>query len=73
LGLAVWPARDRIDVKPAAPRAMLAYNSLTALYLLYLGFTGVTVGPLLWPAMALHGIVALLLVYLWGKQNGKAR
>ena len=69
LGLAVWPARNQVDVTPAALRAMLSYNSLTALYLLYLGLAGELFGPLLWPAVALHGVIALLLVFLWGRQN----
>jgi hypothetical protein len=68
LGLAVWPGRN-VDITPAALRAMLSYNSLTALYLLYLGLAGESFGPLLWPAVALHGIIALLLVFLWGRQN----
>src|SRR5271157_3109316 len=72
LGLAVWPGRSHVDVTPAALRAMLSYNSLTALYLLYLGLAGESFGPLLWPAVALHGVVALLLIYLWGKQDGQA-
>ena len=69
LGLAVWPRRNHVDVTPAAPLAVLTYNSLTALYLLYLGLAREASGLLLWPAVALHGIVALLLVYLWKKQN----
>ncbi len=65
LGLAVWPGRNHADVAPAALRAMLTYNSLTTLYLLYLGFAGESLGPLLWPAVFLHGDIALLLGYLW--------
>jgi len=40
---------------------MLTYNSLATLYLLCLGIGGEWVGPLLWPAVALHGILSLLL------------
>ena len=69
LGLAVWPGRNHVDVTPAALRAMLGYNSLTALYLLYLGLAGKSFGPPLWPAVALHSVIALLLVFLWGWQN----
>ncbi len=69
LGLAVWPGRNHVDVTLAALRAALSYNSLTALYLLYLGLAGESFGPLLWPAVALHGVIALLLVFLWGQQN----
>jgi hypothetical protein len=45
-------------------RAMLAYNALIALYLGYLGFVANVGGVLLWPAVALHAAVALLLI--WG-------
>ena len=64
LGLAVWPGRNHVDVTPAAVRAMWTYDSLTALYLLYLGITREADRRLLWPAVVLHGIVALLVIYL---------
>lgn len=54
LGLACWPGRDRSGNMVPAQRAMLVYNCLTTLYLLYLGIGGGSVGPLLWPAVALH-------------------
>ncbi|MDM0113699.1 hypothetical protein QTI66_16185 [Variovorax sp. J22R133] len=62
LGLACWPMRWKPQTAGASWRAMLAYNAMIALYLAWLGL-GVHVGGLLlWPAVALHAAVALLLV-----------
>lgn len=64
LGLACWPARE-------SPRralcAMLTYDLLVTLYLLYLGIRGEWVGPLLWPAVVLHAILTVLLMRAWFK------
>jgi hypothetical protein len=64
LGLACWPSAGGT---PPALRAMLAYNILIAVYLSYLGTDGLT-ALLLWPAVGLHAIVALLLV--WTTRKG---
>ena len=61
LGMACWPRRDPAGNTAPALRAMLTYNSLATLYLLFLGIDGEWAGPLLWPAVALHGILSLLL------------
>jgi hypothetical protein len=56
-GLTAWP-------HPAArpvTRAMLAYNLLATIYLCYLGIAGSLVGLLLWPAVSLHVVLAVLL------------
>lgn len=63
LGLACWPDRLRSDGNSRPGRAMFAYNALVALYLGYLGFVGHASGVLLWPAVALHAAVALMLVW----------
>ncbi len=65
LGLACWPSRQRAESGSAAFRAMLTYNALIALYLAFLGTVGHLGGLLLWPAVALHAVVALLLVWTW--------
>jgi hypothetical protein len=44
---------------------MLVYNALIATYLAYLGTAGHLGGLLLWPAVALHAVVALLLAWTW--------
>ncbi len=61
LGMACWPGRDPAGKTAPALRAMLTYNSLTALYLLCLGIGGEGGGLLLWPTVALHGALSLLL------------
>jgi len=61
LGVACWPRGTAAGNTAPALQAMLAYNALVALYFLFLGIGGVWVGPFLWPAMALHGVMALLL------------
>ena len=65
LGLACWPGRQRGESASSAFRAMLIYNALIALYLAYLGTVGHLGGLLLWPGVALHAVVALLLVWTW--------
>jgi hypothetical protein len=44
---------------------MLTYSGLATLYLLYLAIHGEWVGPLLWPVVALHGILTVLLARTW--------
>ena len=48
-----------------ALRAMLVYNVLIALFLVYLFKVGHLGGVLLWPGVALHAVVAVLLVWTW--------
>ena len=64
LGLACWPGNDPAR---SAFRAMLTYNLLATLYLLYVGICGEWVGLLLWPAVVVHGALAFLLARLWFK------
>lgn len=60
LGVACWPDRN--------PRqaffGMLAYSLLAMLYLVYVGFNG-KAGILLWPGVAAHAGLSLLLVWAW--------
>ena len=65
LGLACWPSRQRAEGGSPAFRAMLIYNVLIALYLAYLGTVVHLGGLLLWPGVALHAVVASLLVWTW--------
>ena len=44
---------------------MLTYSAFATLYLLYLAIRGEWVGPLLWPVVALHGILSVLLARAW--------
>jgi Ca2+/Na+ antiporter len=65
LGAACWPSRQRAESGSPAFRAMLIYNTLIALYLVYLFTIRHLGGLLLWPGVALHAAVALLLVWTW--------
>jgi hypothetical protein len=58
LGVACWPGRTALC-------GMLTYSILATLYLAYLGVIGRWVGPLLWPVVALHGILTVLLARAW--------
>jgi hypothetical protein len=61
LGLACWPGCDAAR----GLLAMLSYSLLVTLYLAYLGISGKRVGSLLWPAVAVHTILTVLLVRAW--------
>ena len=65
LGLACWPSGPGADRSSPAFRAMLTYNALIALYLAGLGIFERIGGWLLWPAVVLHAVVALWLVWAW--------
>jgi hypothetical protein len=58
LGVACWPGRTALC-------GMLIYGAAVTLYLSYLGIGGNWVGPLLWPAVALHAVLTLLLARAW--------
>lgn len=60
LAVAVWPVGDNVDGRSAV-RALLLYNATIAVYLIWLSTHWAMKGPLLWPAVVLHAIVALLL------------
>jgi hypothetical protein len=57
--LATWSAPAAAS-QPAV-RALLIYNLLAAIYLGYLGVATALVGILLWPAVALHAVLLILL------------
>ena len=65
LGFACWPGRVEGSDLSRALRAMLFYNPLVALYLAYLGIGGQGTGPLLWPAVGLHTLIAIFLGRAW--------
>ena len=54
-----------VDGGSPAVRGMLVYNVLIALFLVYLFKIGHLGGVLLWPGVALHAVVALLLIWTW--------
>ncbi|MBR0956306.1 hypothetical protein JQ566_03030 [Bradyrhizobium japonicum] len=65
LALATWPMAAATDQLASSVRAMLCYNVLAAVYLLYVGISGQLTGILLWPAIALHAILSVLLGRAW--------
>jgi hypothetical protein len=66
LGVACWPGRTALC-------GMLAYGALATLYLLYLGIRGKWVGPLLWPAVAAHVVLTILLARVWFTSRTKSK
>jgi hypothetical protein len=65
LGVACWPSRTGLQ----SLYGMLTYSTLAMLYLIVVGMRGSTVGPLLWPAVVVHGILAVLLVRVQFKEQ----
>ena len=53
LGISCWPGPPLTG--------MLIYSVIVTLYLAYLGFSGGLTGVLLWPAVALHAILSILM------------
>ncbi len=60
LGVACWP--DMVIRR--ALYGMFTYGALVTFYLAYLGASG-TAGILLWPAVAVHAALSILLVRAW--------
>ena len=58
LGVGCWPGSTALC-------GMLTYSGLATLYLLFLAVRGEWVGPLLWPVVAVHGILTVLLAWVW--------
>ena len=65
LGLACWPREPNVQTGSPAFWGMLVYNALIAILLVDLFAVGHFEGKLLWPAVALHAAVALLLGWVW--------
>jgi hypothetical protein len=57
LGIACWPGPPLVG--------MLTYSVAVTVYLAYLGFAGGFAGVFLWPAVALHAFLSLLLGRAW--------
>lgn len=62
LGIACWPGDTHTEPSMQGLRAMVFYNAMIAGFLGYAGAVAHLGGPLLWPAVVLHAIVAVLLV-----------
>src|SRR5208337_84686 len=57
LGVGCWPG--------PASLGMLTYSTLATVYLARLAFGREWVGPLLWPVVGLHAVLAILLGRAW--------
>jgi len=64
LGVACWPDRNTFR----AFFGMLTYSVLAMLYLVYVGVNR-EAGILLWPAVAVHAGLSVLLVWTWRKER----
>jgi len=64
LGASCWPG--------PAVAGMLIYSVLVTLLLAYLGIRGEWVGTLLWPAVAAHAVMTLLLARAWLRTRRRA-
>lgn len=73
LALACWSSRQTGPTRRWPLRGMFTYNALLASYLGYLGGTGEYAGPLLWPAVVLHSVVAVLLVVSWSRRSAPSQ
>jgi hypothetical protein len=58
LAIACWPGLTALC-------GMLTYGALATAFLACLGIRGHWVGPLLWPAVALHAVITILLGRAW--------
>ena len=68
LGVACWPGGTA--TRPLC--GMLTYSVLVTFYLLYVAIRGESVGPLLWPVVAVHAVLSLLLARIWFKSEDDA-
>jgi hypothetical protein len=57
LGTACWPGPPLVG--------MMIYSTVVTLYLAYLGFAGGFAGVFLWPALAFHAVLSILLGRAW--------
>jgi hypothetical protein len=64
LGVACWPDRDTLR----AFLGMLTYGVLAMLFFIYVAVNG-GVGILLWPGVAVHAGLSVLLLWAWRKDK----
>ncbi len=64
LAVVCWPDQNMFQ----AFSGMVTYSSLATLYFIYLGVNGMA-GILLWPAVAAHAALSLLLVVAWQMEH----
>ncbi len=64
IGVAGWPARSSAQ----AILGRLLYAVLAAVYMIMVGLGG-NAGILLWPAVLLHALLAIVLIWAWRKEH----
>jgi hypothetical protein len=62
IALACWPANRTPTPPTNVLRALVFYNAVVAIYLTDVAIGPKLSGPLLWPVVALHAVLALLLI-----------
>lgn len=65
LGVACWPGPELVG--------MFMYSAAVTLYLAYVGLADGFNGTLLWPAVALHAILSVLLGIVWATGESRRR
>lgn len=65
LGIACSPGTGLLGI--------LTYSALVTAYLAYVGIRGEWVGPLLWPAVAVHAVLTGLLARTWLAERRTAK
>ena len=65
LALACWPGSRPVGGSTKPLQALLTYNLLTTVYLIYLGVGRELVGKLLWPVVAIHAVMTLIFARAW--------
>src|SRR5215469_2446841 len=68
LAIAAWPDAGSTAQSRRSLPALLTYNLLTVVLLLFLGIRGLWLGILLWPAVMLHAFRTVLLARIWTSQ-----
>jgi len=64
LSLGCWPRAFKGEGRQTLT-PLLALSLLAAVFLIYVGIRVANVGPLLWPAAAIHLIIAIFLARTW--------
>jgi hypothetical protein len=72
LTVACWLGRAASGAGASSLRGMLVYNLLIAACLGYAGAVEHLAGALLWPAVALHAVIGLLLARDWSRERAGA-
>jgi hypothetical protein len=62
IGFMCWPSSGATTQNAAIVRALVIYNCLAMIYLAYVGLGPKLTGLLLWPAVALHAVFAVLFI-----------